>query len=238
MKLPEELARRLELTEDLAHLEQALTHPSYSNEKKRGKRVDYQRLEFLGDAVLGLCVSELLVARFPEAQEGRLSLLRSSLVNTEALAVWARTVDLGSALAMGRGADAAGERGQSSVLADAVEALVAAVYLDLGMERARRLSEQIVAEALARQPSGPSRDAKSELQERVQGAGAPSPRYRVTATEGPDHRRSFVVEVEVAGGVLAVGHGRSKKLAEQAAAQAAITRMDAGVGAETEEEPG
>jgi ribonuclease III len=225
VKLPEELAARLSLSEDLPHLEQALTHPSSSNERRRGLKADYQRLEFLGDAVLGLCVSEILMAKFPEAQEGELSLLRSSLVNTEALASWARSLDLGAALFMGRGADAAGERGQSSVLADAVEALVAAVYLDLGMDRARGLSDRIVAEGLARQPSGPTRDAKSELQERVQATGAPSPRYRVTRTEGPDHCLSFVVEVEVAGEILAEGQGRSKKLAEQAAAQAAIASI-------------
>jgi ribonuclease III len=222
VKLPDELARRLEIEEDLPNLEEALTHPSFSNEKRRGARVDYQRLEFLGDAVLGLCVSELLMASFPEAKEGQLSLLRSSLVNTEALAAWARTVGLGSALFMGRGADAAGERGQSSVLADAVEALVAAVYLDLGMAHARTLTERIVAEALAGQRSGPIRDSKSELQERVQATGGPTPRYRVTRSEGPDHSRTFVVEVEVGGEVLAEGHGRSKKLAEQAAAHAAM----------------
>lgn len=226
MKLPDELARRLAITEDLPNLEQALTHPSYSNEKRRGPRVDYQRLEFLGDAVLGLCVSELLMASFPEAKEGQLSLLRSSLVNTEALAAWARSVGLGAALFMGRGADAAGERGQSSVLADAVEALVAAVYLDLGMAEARALTERIVAEALAAQRSGPVRDSKSELQERVQKTGGPTPRYRVTRSEGPDHSRTFVVEVEVDGAVLAEGHGRSKKLAEQAAAHAAMQAHD------------
>jgi ribonuclease-3 len=223
--LPENIARRLNLPEDLPHLEEALTHPSYSNEQRRGARVDNQRLEFLGDAVLGLCVSQLLMSRFPMADEGELSLMRAALVNTEALASWARAVDLGRALRLGRGADAAGERDQTNVLADAVEAVVGAVYIDLGLERARAFTEAIVAEPLARaeREGGSGRDAKSELQERVQAAGEPSPRYRVVAAEGPDHQREFVVAVEVAGQVVSEGRGRSKKLAEQAAARAALS---------------
>jgi ribonuclease-3 len=163
--------------------------------------------------------------RLPSAKEGELSLLRSLIVNTEALAAWARSVDLGPALRLGRGADAAGERDRDNVLADAVEALVGAVYLDRGMATARELAGAIVAEPLLRlEAPGTTvgRDAKSELQEQVQAEGGSSPRYRVVATEGPDHRREFVVAVEVDGTVLGEGRGRSKKLAEQAAARAAI----------------
>lgn len=223
-EIPRVLAERFPLDGDLPHLEEALTHPSFANEQK-GRRVDNQRLEFLGDAVLGLLVGELLMERLPAAKEGELSLLRSLLVNTEALAAWARAVDLGPALRLGRGADAAGERDRDNVLADAVEALVGAVYLDRGMTAARELAGVIVAEPLLRlEAPGTTvgRDAKSELQEQVQAEGGSSPRYRVVATEGPDHRREFVVAVEVDGAVLGEGRGRSKKLAEQAAARAAI----------------
>ena len=221
--IPDDLAERLHVTGELAHLEEALTHPSYANEQ-RARRTDNQRLEFLGDAVLGLLVGEILMERFPAAKEGELSLLRSLLVNTEALAAWARAVALGPALRLGRGADTAGERDRDNVLADAVEAIVGALYLDRGLTDARALAGAIVAEPLARLAPGASigRDAKSELQERVQAEGGCSPRYRVVATEGPDHRREFVVVVEVDGAVLGEGRGRSKKLAEQAAARAAI----------------
>jgi ribonuclease III len=220
---PRALADRLGLGGDLPHLEEALTHPSFANEQ-RGRCADNQRLEFLGDAILGLLVGELLMARLPCANEGELSLLRSQLVNTEALAAWARSVDLGLPLRLGRGADAAGERERDNVLADAVEALVGAVYLDLGMAEARGLATVMVAEPLERLASGAAvgRDPKSELQEQVQAEGGSSPRYRVVGTEGPDHRRSFVVVVEVDGQVLGEGRCRSKKLAEQAAARAAI----------------
>jgi len=222
--LPEELALRLGIEGDLSHLEEALTHPSYSNEHRRGACADNQRLEFLGDAVLGMCVSEILMDRYPAADEGELSLLRSSLVNTDALATWARELGLGAALRLGRGAGAAGERDQKNVLADAVEAIVAAVYLDRGIAAARELSRTIVSGPLDRLGTAaiPGRDPKSELQERVQAAGRASPRYRVVGTEGPDHRREFLVEVEVDGEVLGTGRGPSKKLAEQAAAHAAL----------------
>ena len=208
---------------ELPHLDEALTHPSYANEH-RERCADNQRLEFLGDAVLGLLVGEILMERFPAAKEGELSLVRSLLVNAEALAVWARSVDLGPALRVGRGADAARDRDSDNVLADAAEALVGALYLDRGLPAARALALEIVAEPLSRLEAGGAvgRDPKSELQERVQAAGGASPRYHVVGTEGPDHRREFLVEVEVSGQVLGQGRGRSKKLAQQAAARAAL----------------
>jgi ribonuclease-3 len=219
--IPPELAERLRLDVDLPHLAEAVTHSSFANEQ-RGRCPDNQRLEFLGDAALGLLVGELLMERLPAAKEGELSLMRSQLVSTEALAAWARAVGLGPALRLGRGADAAGDREQDSVLADAAEALVGAVYVDRGLIAARALAATIVEEPLARLVTGAGRDAKSELQEQVQAEGGTSPRYRVVATEGPDHRRAFVVVVEVDGAVLGEGRGRSKKLAEQSAARAAI----------------
>jgi ribonuclease-3 len=221
---PDDLARALGLDGPMPHLEEALTHPSFANEQRGARRVDNQRLEFLGDSVLGLCVSELLVQRFPAWNEGDLSLSRASLVNATALAAWGRSIGLGAALRLGRGADAAGERDQNNVLADAVEAIVAAVYLDLGLDAARTLSELVVSERLAQIAVAPSRgrDPKSELQERVQAEGGESPRYKVLCTEGPDHDRVFVVAVESEGQPLGEGRGRSKKLAEQAAARAAL----------------
>jgi len=227
--LPDDLARSLGLEGELSHLEEALTHPSFSNEQRRGPRFDNQRLEFLGDSVLGLCVTELLMERFPRSNEGDLSRMRSLLVNTDALASWARGVSLGAFLKLGKGADAAGEREQTNVLADAVEAVVGAVFLDRGLDTARLVTRTIVADPLARLgTSGLERDPKSELQERVQAAGGASPRYRVVSTEGPDHSREFVVVVEVLGEVVGEGRGRSKKLAEQAAARAALARPTAG----------
>jgi ribonuclease-3 len=226
--LPEPLARLPELEGDLPHLEEALTHASFANEQRSAKRIDNQRLEFLGDAVLGLCVTELLMERFPDAREGELSLMRAALVNTEALAAWARSVELGAALRLGRGAGVAGERDQTNVLADAAEALVAAVYLDRGIERARALTGRIVEGALARLEGGTrlGRDPKSLLQERLQVRGGPSPRYRVVAVEGPDHERVFTAVAEADGGILGEGRGRSKKLAEQAAARAALEAIE------------
>ncbi len=217
-----DLVERLRAEGDLPHLDEALTHPSFANEQ-RGRCADNQRLEFLGDAVLGLLVGEILMERFPSAKEGELSLMRSLLVSAEALSAWARAVGLGPLLRLGRGADAAGERDRDNVLADAAEALVGAVYLDRGLAASRDLAASIVDEPLARLDlARVGRDPKSELQERVQAHGGPSPRYRVVGAEGPDHRREFVVEVEAEGKVLGSGRGRSKKLAEQAAARAAI----------------
>ena len=222
--LPEALLQHVRLPEGSPLLEEALTHPSFANEQRPDKRVDNQRLEFLGDAVLGLVTSELLMQRFPLANEGELSLMRSLLVNTEALAAWARSVVLAPSLKLGRGADAAGERDRDNVLADAVEAIVGAVYVARGIEGARDIGGLVVGEPFGRlvESRTVGRDAKSELQEQVQAEGCSSPRYRVLGTEGPDHRRAFHVGVEVDGTIVGEGRGRSKKLAEQAAARAAI----------------
>jgi ribonuclease-3 len=224
LSLPERLATFLGTTDDLPHLGEALTHPSSANERPGRERLDYQRLEFLGDAVLSLAVGEALFSRFPEAREGDLSFRRASLVSTEALAGFGRELDVGQALAMGRGAAAAGEREQDSVLADAVEAILGAVYLDRGFDAARALALQLVERGLSLDVATP-RDAKSALQERVQALGGSTPRYSLIETSGPDHRREFVVEVEAMGEPLGRGTGRSKKAAEQAAAQSALSAL-------------
>ena len=228
--LPGELGQLPELQGDLPHLEEALTHASFANEQRGGRRVDNQRLEFLGDAVLGLCVTELLMERYPDAREGELSLMRAALVNTDALATWAREVGLGAALRLGRGADVAGERDQTNVLADATEALVAAVYLDRGLDTARALSRRIIAGPIGRLQGGAriGRDPKSQLQEKIQARGGPSPRYRIVAIEGPDHERLFTAVAEADSEILGQGRGRSKKLAEQAAARAALEALPDG----------
>ena len=233
----EELVIRLGLSGDLPHLDEALTHPSFSNEQRKGRCADNQRLEFLGDAVLGLCATEILMQRFPNAHEGELSRIRATLVNADALCSWARSVGLGAALRLGRGALAAGERDRTNVLADAVEALTGAVFVDLGLDAARALCGSIVAAPLAEVAYAPSvaRDPKSELQERVQAEGLPSPRYRVVHIEGPPHHRTFTVVVEVNDEVAGEGQGRSKKLAEQAAARAAILSVHTAPAIATEE---
>ncbi len=208
---------------ELPRFEEALTHPSFANESQRA---DNQRLEFLGDAVLGLCVSEILVSTHPDADEGTLTRMRSALVNGEALARWGRTMNIGACLAMGRGARAGSEQEQTNVVADAVEAIVAAVYVARGMQGALALANDIVKEPLENGEVLSTRDPKSLLQERVQAKGLPSPVYRAVETTGPAHDPRFVVEVIVNGDVLASGEGRSKRLAERDAAARALQRPD------------
>ena len=223
MAIPDALRAWLGDVTDLPHLEQALTHPSYANEARRVRREDYQRLEFLGDAVLQLCVSEALVRAHPDAREGELSRMRSRIVSTDSLAAFARSVELGEALFLGRGADAAGERHQANVLADALEALIGAVYLDRGPGPARSVVDVILARAEGEILS--TRDPKSELQERVQALGGASPTYELVDSTGPDHRREFLVRVEAMGRVLGEGRGRSKKSAEQEAAKQGLLAL-------------
>jgi ribonuclease-3 len=204
---------------EIPRFDEALTHPSFANESKAP---DNQRLEFLGDAVLGLCVSELLAANFPNADEGALTRMRSALVNADALARWARIVNVGNCIMLGRGARASGERDQTNVLADAVEAIVAAVYEALGLDAARALVREVVREPLAATDLLDGRDPKSELQERLQAQGLAAPIYKVVGTSGPPHEPIFVVAVFSGDDVLAQGEGRSKRLAERAAAAAAL----------------
>ncbi|GMV18683.1 MAG: ribonuclease III [Polyangiaceae bacterium] len=225
-----EIARQFGLSELAPHLKVALTHPSFANEQ-RGEP-DNQRLEFLGDAVLGLCASELLYERFPEADEGSLTRLRARLVNADALAAWARDNAIAEALLLGRGAESSGLRTSTNVLADAVEALVAAAYLDSGLEAARSACAQILEPQLEGIDAGSTRDPKSELQERVQAARGDTPRYDVTDSGGPAHDRWFEVAVRVGSRELGRGRGRSKRAAEFAAARAAL---DAGAQIEGKE---
>jgi ribonuclease-3 len=201
-------------------LDEALTHPSYANEVRSARH--YQRLEFLGDAVLGLCASRLLYTHFPEADEGSLTRMRASLVNADALAGWARDKGLGEALLLGRGAESSGLRESTNVLADLVEALVAVAYLEGGIDAAEVACRGILEPSLLALEADAGRDPKSELQERVQKSGGPAPVYEVVESGGSAHDPWFVVMVQVGGKKLAEGRGRSKRLAERAAAAAAL----------------
>ncbi len=204
---------------EIPRLGEALTHPSFANESDAP---DNQRLEFLGDSVLGLCVTEALLEAHGSAGEGELTRMRAALVNGDALARWARRVGLGDCLAMGRGARAATEKEQPNVLADAVEALIAAVFLARGLDGARRVVREVTRERAVDGAELASLDPKSELQQRVQAEGEQAPRYRVIGASGPSHEPVFEVEVLVGDTVVARGEGRSKRLAERAAAEAAL----------------
>jgi ribonuclease-3 len=209
----------------IARFEEALTHASFANETGAP---DNQRLEFLGDAVLGLCVSELLASAHASADEGKLTRMRSALVNAEALASWARRVDLGGCIALGRGATLGTEREQSNVLADTAEALVAAVYEAHGLAGARALVGDIVGEGIENAETLATPDPKSALQERAQASGMPAPTYRVIEVRGAGAEQVFEVEVLVAGTAMAQAHGRSKRLAERRAAALALHEWPTG----------
>lgn len=224
----ERIAALASLSPSSPALEQALTHPSLANER-RGVPHN-QRLEFLGDAVLGLCASEELYRGFPTADEGMLTRLRAQLVNAEALAAFGREIGLPHVLRVGRGAAGAGLRDSTNVLADAVEALIAAAYVEAGLEAARRLSAAVIRHGLASVSPAALRDAKSELQERLQALGQPAPQYELVETSGPAHERRFRVKVTGAGQGLGEGDGRSKRAAEQAAAAAALELLAAETG--------
>jgi len=212
-------------------LEEALTHPSYANEVRSVRH--YQRLEFLGDAVLGVCATQLLYERFPEADEGSLTRMRARLVNADALAAWARDSGIGEALRLGRGADASGLRDSTNVLADLLEALVAVAYLECGIEGAFKACRAVLEPALIVLEADSGQDPKSELQERVQKTGGPAPAYEVVETGGAAHDPWFSVSVQVSGQRLAEGRGRSKRLAERAAAVAALAAMATAEGRDT-----
>jgi ribonuclease III len=216
----ERVAALVGLPTDASRLDEALTHPSFSNERR--DLPDNQRLEFLGDAVLGFCIGELLFVRDPNANEGVLTRLRAQLVSAEALAQWARCHDLSRALRLGRGAEAAGLGDATNVLADAVEALVAAVFLEQGLDAARALCASIAEPAL--KAIGPELDPKSELQERLQAETGVAPSYELVETGGPAHDRWFRVEVSHRGRLLGEGRGKSKRAAERAAAAVALAR--------------
>lgn len=211
---------------EIDFLIEALTHPS-AVRRRRISRRGYERLEFLGDRVLGLIVAELLWRRFPMEAEGELTRRQTHLVRRDALAEVARAVGLGGQLIVSAGEDAAGVRANASVLADVCEAVIAALYLDGGLSAARRFIEKRWEPRLSKLVE-PPRDPKTALQEWVQARGLPLPSYRTVATEGPPHRRRFTVTVSIEGFSPATASGSSKRAAETAAAAAAMAALDAG----------
>ena len=200
--------------------------------KSAGKNTsdDNEKLEFLGDAVLTMIVSEVLLHRFPDWQEGQLSKARASLVNSGALAEAARGVGLGAHLRLGRGEEKTGGRDKSAILADGYEAVVAAVYLDGGLEPARHVIERTLLNEALQQDAlaggllgGP--DDKSKLQELLQARGWPAAKYRVLKESGPDHKKVFKVEAAITGHASAFGTGFTKKEAQQAAARKVTAKL-------------
>ena len=212
---------------DRTLLERALTHRSFANEDEQAAG-DNQRLEFLGDAVLGLIVANELFQRDREVQEGALSTRQAQMVCEPTLADLARDLDLGSYLRLGRGEATSGGRDKSSLLADAYEALLAAVYLDGGLQAAERVVISHLGDALSEvhETSAPT-DYKSRLQTVIQREKAVQPEYRIIDESGPPHDMIFVAEVRVDGRPLGAGRGRSKKEAEQQAAEEALETLGA-----------
>lgn len=205
----------------------ALTHRSAAHEHRLPEH--NEPLEFLGDAVLNFVVAERILRRRPELDEGAMTRLRASLVNTHRLAKEALALDLGRAVRLGRGEERSGGRQKLSILADAVEAILGAVYLDSGIRSARRLVLRLFGDEIdtAREKTPSNWDPKTRLQELLQGRGAELPLYRLVGHTGPDHSRQFIVEVVIDGNVMGTGRGSAKKRAEQEAATAALKALTA-----------
>jgi ribonuclease III len=207
-------------------LRQALTHKSYLNESKDKTVKDNERFEFLGDAVLDLVVSETLMKRFPGSSEGDLSKMKAKVVSEGTLARIARGIDLGDFLFLGKGEEMTSGREKDSLLADAMEAVIAAIYLDRGFDASREVVLKEFERCL-QELTRPDRsmDYKTELQEFCQEMFEVLPVYKVVQESGPDHQKTFEVEISVQGKSFGVGIGRSKKEAEQKAAEATLGRL-------------
>ena len=211
---------------DRGLLEHALTHKSRAAEDASGGVTDNESLEFLGDAVLGLVVADALFHQYPTYDEGQKSKIKAAVVSTQSLARHAEQLRLGEHLILGRGEEKTGGRFKQALLADAYEALIAAIYLDGGLEAAEAFLRRELKDALDEGSAQTfARDYKSALQERLQALGRPLPEYRVSGEAGPDHRKTFSVEVVVGGDVLGAATGRAKKEAEQEAAREALARL-------------
>jgi ribonuclease-3 len=223
------LEEALDVTLDAEILERALTHRSYAYEN--GGLPTNERLEFLGDAVLGIVITDALYRRYPDEPEGQLAKLRASVVNMKALADVGRTLGLGAHVRLGRGEEATGGRDKSSILADTLEAIIGAVYLDCGLERTRQLLHRLFDPLLADAVSlGAGLDWKTSLQELTAGGMLGVPEY-VVEESGPDHAKRFRAVARVAGVEYGAGEGRSKKEAEQQAAEAAWRAITGGASA-------
>jgi ribonuclease III len=205
--------------------EMALTHKSWLNERPLERRDDNERLEFLGDAVIALVVSDLLMRRFPDHPEGELSKKRAALVNEAGLAQVAERLTLGQWIFLGRGEEQAGGRQKRSILADALEALVGAVYRDGGFQSAYEVAERLFAVSLDGAGTAAERDFKSRLQEISQARLHLAPTYAVIAQVGPDHDKTFEVAILLGGREYGRAQGKSKKEAQQNAAERALATL-------------
>ncbi len=222
-----ELAERLGLHfANLSLLQQALIHSSYTNERPAAGESN-ERLEFLGDAVVSLVISESLFARHPDEDEGALTTRRAAIVSSASLARIARRLDLGEYLQLGQGATHAGERARNSILAGAFEALAGALYIEHGLEPVRRwLLEVCAAELEADAAVDTLKAPKSRLQELAYARTGRPPHYRVVSAEGPHHARLFEVEVAIGGQLLGRGRGSNRREAETMAAEEALSQLE------------
>lgn len=209
---------------DKSLLDLALTHRSWVNENK-GVRKSNERLEFLGDAVLEFIVSRELYKKFPEEDEGFLTALRSTLVNTNSLAEIAQSLNLGGLVYLSKGEQDSGGRNNNSLLADTVEAIIGALFIDQGLSAAESFIFENLLKDLEARAKLPLKDSKSLLQEYVQSKNMSTPRYKVINEEGPDHDKKFEIEVTVDNKVLGSGTGKSKSMAEQEAAKNALSMI-------------
>ncbi len=210
---------------DRTLLENALTHSSYANEHRDKGMPSNERLEFLGDSILGLVVADHLYRQRPDLPEGDLTRIRAALVCEGSLVEVANALDLGSYLKLGRGEESGGGRKRPSIQADAVEAMLAAVYLDGGIGQARKLIHALILNQ-EREKIANGRDFKTALQELVQRESGQVLSYRLAGESGPDHAKCFCMEVLLNGKPIGAGEGRSKKEAEQAAAKAAVNKLE------------
>lgn len=209
------------LFKDKSLLTLALTHKSWVNEHS-GKRGSNERLEFLGDAVLEFVVSKDLFLRFPEKEEGYLTALRANLVNTISLSEIAGRLSLGEVLYLSRGEEETGGRKNQSILANCVEAIIGALFIDQGLSAAESFINDVLLAQLKDILKRPLKDAKSLLQEYVQAQGLPAPRYRVAKESGPDHAKKFIIETVINEEVWSSGVGKNKSEAAQEAAREAL----------------
>lgn len=221
-----DLIQRMGLTAEPEQLHLAMIHRSYSYEN--GRIPTNERLEFLGDSVLGVVITDYLFQTYPELPEGQLAKMRSAIVNAQSLAVIARDLQIGAYLLLGRGEEATGGRDKVSILADAMEAIIGAVYLEYGLQGAREFILRQFADLMEDVSHlGAGLDWKTSLQELVARLGVGPPEYVVTG-EGPDHSRTFTAQVKLSHGMFGQGTGKTKKQAEQIAAEAAFKELQAG----------
>lgn len=209
--------------QDSTLLRQALTHSSFTNEQKINKAKNYERLEFLGDAVLELVSSEFLFREYPQVPEGELTKLRASMVCEPSLAFCARDLELGEYIRLGKGEESTGGRNRDSITSDAMEALIGAIYLDGGMEKAKTFIHNFILSDL--EDKQLFYDSKSNLQELIQGKLRKEIRYELIDECGPEHDKTFRVAVHMGDEVLGEGQGRTKKAAEQQAAYRALLQL-------------